>query len=130
LLGYRSSDTFNSKTEDDKEIRQMKEKKVNIWFGLVHTVLINLAPTTGEQCFAVRAKRTAKGEKRKAKALPCVDARQRAHGNVLPGNGFFAVRFSRTARQRPLPCVYFFAVRQTSLPCHTSLPCVLPHCHV
>jgi hypothetical protein len=61
--------------------------------------------TTGEQCFAVRAKGTAKGGKRTAKPLPCADARQRAHGNVLPGNEFFAVRFSRTARQRSLPCV-------------------------
>jgi hypothetical protein len=93
-----------------------------------HSGLRSGPNTTGEQCFAVRAKRTAKGGKRKAKALPCVDARQRAHGNVLSSNGFFAVRFSRTARQRPLPCVYFFAVRQISLPCQTSLPCVLPYC--
>ena len=42
---------------------------------------------------------TAKGDIRTAKALPCVDARQRPHGEGLPGKGFFAVRLHQNARQ-------------------------------
>jgi hypothetical protein len=51
------------------------------------------AITAGIVAFAVRDKGTAKDPEHTAKSLPCVDARQRAHGNVLSGNGFFAVRF-------------------------------------
>jgi hypothetical protein len=67
--------------------------------------------TTGEQCFAVRHLGTLKGLKRTAKALPCVDARQRWHGSVANGNALFAVRCAVYARQRPLPCQASFAVR-------------------
>jgi hypothetical protein len=58
------------------------------------------ALTTGIVLFAVWAKRTAKALEDMTKSLPCVAAWQHAHGNVLPGNGFFAVRFIKTARQR------------------------------
>jgi hypothetical protein len=52
--------------------------------------------TTGNQAFAVRFGRTAKGKKRTANSLPCVfseNARQRAHGSVLHG-------------KRSLPCAF------------------------
>jgi hypothetical protein len=58
----------------------------------------------------VRHPGTAKGPKRTAKALPCVDARQRAHGSVANGNALFAVRRAAHARQRTLPCVAIVAV--------------------
>ena len=56
--------------------------------------------TTGDTGFAVRRNRTAKGDIRTAKPLPCVDARQIPHGEGLPGKGFFAVRLQQNARQR------------------------------
>jgi hypothetical protein len=42
--------------------------------------------TTGNSVFAMRGSGTAKATKDTAKPLPCVDARQSAHGNVTNGN--------------------------------------------
>jgi hypothetical protein len=79
--------------------------------------------TTGNGSFAVRQPGTAKGPKRTVTALPCVDARQRAHGSVANGNAFFAVRLATYARQKPLPCPRIVVVRISTLPCVKILPC-------
>jgi hypothetical protein len=77
--------------------------------------------TTGNGGFAVRHHDTAKGTIRTATALPCVDARQRAHDSVISGNVFVAVRHARNRRQSlcrgriSLPCVL------GPLPCDNNL---------
>ena len=97
--------------------------------------------TTGDTGFAVRPNCTAKGDIRTAKALPCVDARQRPHGEGLPGKGFFAVRLHHTARQilcraaSSLPSATTrrravgVAVRRVRLPCvwHCRAPSLRTH---
>jgi hypothetical protein len=56
---------------------------------------------TGEQCFAVRAYRTAKTSNRTAKALLCVHARQHRHDKARLGNEDFAVRLANTGTAKP-----------------------------
>jgi hypothetical protein len=87
--------------------------------------------TTGEQCFAVRAYRTAKASNRTTTTLPCVHARQRRHGKVVLGNEDVAVRLAKMARQKALPCVparcraLLLCRASPPLPCANSLPCVV-----
>jgi hypothetical protein len=76
--------------------------------------------TTGKRSVAVQGARMRKPT---AKPLPCVDARQRAHGNVANGNAIFAVRRVIYARHRPLPCLASAAVRIAALPWKETLPC-------
>jgi hypothetical protein len=58
--------------------------------------------TTGNGFVAVRHAGTAKGINDTAKALSCVDTRQRPHNNAISGNGSFAVRHGSALA--PLSC--------------------------
>jgi hypothetical protein len=94
------------------------QSKGSGWNWKIISSGLALVYTTGKRSVAVRGARTAKGRKRTAKPLPCVDARQRAHDNAI-----FAVHRAIYARQRPLPCLASVAVRIAVLPCKETLPC-------